>query len=139
MSTDHATAPEATTSEAPAATEKRRSPVRTAVLFLLLILAVSALLIDRRAQSRAQDLHNRLDRMRSVPADQLPTIEVVHEHIGRTPDDAYDHNEVANTKVEEYHYNVPWRTNVVYVYYRTMPDVRLDAVSLNQPLTQADL
>lgn len=140
MSTD-VTAPPDTAADAPAepATPKKKAPAtRTTVLIVILIIAAGALFFDRRAQSQAMNHHDGLDAMRS-PGEELPTMDAVHEYVGREPDEAYDHQEVANTHVEEYHYSVPWRTNILYVYYRTEPDVRLDAVSLNQELTKEDL
>jgi hypothetical protein len=117
------------------------------ILIVLLVLAVIALIFDRRSQAGAKELHDSLNQMiqdqltKSGPTRQMPAMDAVHEHIGREPSETYDHEEVPNTKVEEYHYRggLPWRSYVVYVYYRTKPDVRLDAVSLNQALTKDDL
>lgn len=122
----------------PIAPKKKGSAIRTTVLVIILIIAATALFFDRRAQSQAMDHSEGLEAMKA-PGRELPTMEAVHEYVGREPDDAYNHEGVPNTMVEEYHYRVPWRTNILYVYYRTQPDVRLDAVSVNQALTADDL
>lgn len=122
----------------PSTPKKKGNSTRTIVLVALLVIAAAALFFDKRAQSQAMNAHDGLEAMKA-PGKELPTMEAVHEYIGREPTAAYDHKEVPNTTVEEYHYSVPWRTNILYVYYRTQPDVRLDAVSVNQALTAADL
>jgi hypothetical protein len=145
MSTDVTSAPDSVPAE-PAPARKQGSTFRI-VLILLLVLAIVALIFDRRSQAAAKELHDSLNEMirehmsKTGPMRQMPTVDAVHEHIGREPSEAYDHEDVPNTKVEEYHYRggLPWRSYVVYVYYRTRPDVRLDAVSLNQALTKDEL
>ena len=144
MSSD-VTAPPDPAAEAPTepSPAKKKSNTRATVLIIILIIAAAALFFDKRAQSQAMSHSEGLDAMKAEamksPSKELPTMEEVREYVGREPDEAYDHKEVPNTKVEEYHYRVPWRTTTLYVYYRTQPDVRFDAVSVNQELTAEDL
>ena len=138
MSTDDAgspaASPEETKAESP--TPKQGSTLRI-VLILLLVLLIAALVIDRQSQAGAQDLYDSLDRMKDTGLSQnkMPSLESVHKEIGRTPNEAYDHPEIGNTKVEEYHFRggLPWRKYIVYVYYRADRE-ELDNVTLNQPL-----
>jgi hypothetical protein len=134
MSTDEATSPEVAGME-PSPPRKQGSVLRI-VLIVLLVVAVIALVVDMRARSAAEELHNSIMELHeSAPAREKPTIEAVHERAAREPTETYDHHQAANTKVEEYRYRggLPWRTYTVYVYYRTKPEVRLYSVSLNQP------
>lgn len=134
MSTEETASPEMTHPEH-TAPQKQGSIFRIA-LIVVLVLAVGALIVDRRAQSAAKDLHDTLFKMyESAPPRDKPTMEAVHEKIGFEPDETYDHERAANTFVEEYHYRggLPWRTYKVYVYYRKAPEERLYSVSLNTP------
>lgn len=141
MSTDVA-APEETTPVDQSPPARQRSPLRT-ILFIVLAIAVIALLIDYRARFAAAGLNSSLEEMldqaRVKPAGGKPTLEDVHESIGHEPDAAYEHQELEGIKVEEYRYQGAVRKYTVYVYYQTSPDVRLYTSSLNQPLTKADL
>ena len=134
MSTEESASPEMTHPEH--AAEPKQGSLFRIVLIILLVLAVIALVIDRRSQSSAQELHDSLVKMYdSAPPRDKPKMEAVREKIGFEPAATYDHDKAPNMKVEEYRYRggLPWRNYTVYVYYRTMPEERMYSVSLNQP------
>ena len=136
MSPEETAPPESTAAEGAPAVKRQGSAFRVVLIFLLVI-AVIALVIDLRARASAKALDEKL--MGMLQGREKPTIDTVHQEVGRKPDKEYDHKTVRNTKVEEYGFRGALRKYIVYVYYQTKPDVRLDAVSPYLPLTEDQL
>ena len=90
------------------------------ILILVLVVAVVLLVVDLRARNAAADLDSQLnDMLEKAPARQKPSIEEVHEAVGREPDEEYEMEGVADTKIEEYQFQGALRKYVVYCAYST--------------------
>ena len=115
----------------PAKTSSSSALVVRIILIGVLIVGVILLIMDLRARSASQDLHNALQK--AIDESNTTNTAEVQKLAGRKPTKEYEHPSDKKRWIEEYEWKGVFHTYTVYCYFQVAADKLLDAVALNDP------
>ena len=115
-------------------TGKHGSAIVKAIIAVILAAMAGAAFLwmsqEQQARASAQTIY---DSLADAVEEQL-TVDQIHERLGRLPNDS--RTPFKNRLVEEYTYQGPFDSHTVYAYYSVAATKILEAVSIDQKLTE---